>query len=153
MSSKKILFICTGNYYRSRFSEAFFNFNIGTTKYYAESRGLRISAADSWALRDGELCIYSKKELERLKIPLSFTSKKRKSLSIDDLTSSYKIIAMDCEEHKPMIESKFPEWESKIVFWNVKDLEEADNGCDSLSPEECFDLARKNIMNLIGELQ
>ncbi len=41
---KKILFLCTGNYYRSRFAEKLFN-NLATQKnldWEADSRGLAI---------------------------------------------------------------------------------------------------------------
>ena len=42
---KKILFLCTGNYYRSRFSEYFFN-DLSSkkgVKWQADSRGLNVN--------------------------------------------------------------------------------------------------------------
>ena len=42
---KKILFLCTGNYYRSRFSEYFFN-DLASKKgikWQADSRGLNVN--------------------------------------------------------------------------------------------------------------
>lgn len=41
---KKILFLCTGNYYRSRFAEHFFNdlARQQQLKWFADSRGLAI---------------------------------------------------------------------------------------------------------------
>ena len=45
---KRILFLCTGNYYRSRFAEIFFNWHAEqrVLAWRAESRGLALDASN-----------------------------------------------------------------------------------------------------------
>lgn len=114
---KKILFICTGNAYRSRFSEALFNF-------LAEKRSL------FWcAFSRGAACLEKEKALSsraaealmKRNISLTYTDSFRNPLKEEDLTSADMIVALDREEHYPLLLGSFPHWANKIEYWNIED--------------------------------
>ena len=99
---KKILFVCTANIHRSRFAEEVFNHLAiqDNKEYRAFSAGLRVG---DFSYRE----IYYP-ALEHLE---SFNIKpirpKESSMHIDDviLEDYYKIICMDKNEHKPMVDA------------------------------------------------
>ena len=113
-----MLFICTGNFYRSRFAEGVFNFhadrrNLG---WKAFSRGLAIH----WA--DGLLSPYTAAALSSRKIPLHYTGPTRVQLTEQDLESADIRIALDRTEHLPMMEDQFPAWPERIQYWEIPDM-------------------------------
>lgn len=122
---KKILFICTGNYYRSKFAEIYLNFKSknAQSEWKAFSRGLDIS----YEKNIGPISIYSINKLNELKITIPEQIERPKLLSEEDLLQSERIIVLNEMEHRPYIKRQFPEWEDKIVFWNICDLYEEDS--------------------------
>jgi protein-tyrosine phosphatase len=118
MASKRLLFICTGNYYRSRFAEAVFN-HIAEERalpWRAFSRGLAIH----WA--DGDISEHTREALAERGIDLRHTGPTRVQLAEEDLSGADLVIALKGDEHRPMMASQFPDWTSKVVFWDVSDL-------------------------------
>jgi protein-tyrosine phosphatase len=51
----------------------------------------------------------------------------------DLLESANLIVAVDAHAHRPMVREKFPEWESSIQFWQIKDLGEGGLPHDPIS--------------------
>ena len=45
------------------------------------------------------------------------------SVSLADFQTADLIVALDEEEHRPMVRERFPEWENQIVYWLVHDLD------------------------------
>ena len=115
-----ILFICTGNYYRSRFAEAYFNFQAEKSNLQEEafSRGLMIHLAEPG------LSPHTRRWLKNLQIDESYTAEDRTALTSSDLEIASRIIAMYGKEHRPMIRQQFPEWEERVEFWSLPDLDE-----------------------------
>jgi protein-tyrosine phosphatase len=116
--TKRILFICTGNFYRSRFAEAVFNHH-ATRKglsWTAFSRGLAIHLAE------GPISPFTQDALTVRQIDLRHTAANRVSLSADDFLDSERQIAMDRTEHYPMMQQHFPNWADKIHYWDVGDV-------------------------------
>ncbi len=141
VSPKRLLFICTGNFYRSRFAEAVFN-HLAETRglhWWAFSRGLAIH----WA--EGYISEFTRQALAVRKIELRHTGAGRVQLSEADLRSADLIIALKDEEHRPMLTNMFPEWTSKIVFWDVSDLPH--------SPDVALPAIEKEVWKLADELE
>ncbi len=113
-----LLFICTGNYYRSRFAEAVFNHQaeLRGLPWRAFSRGLAIHLAD------GPISQHTREALAARAIDLRHTGPGRVSLSEPDLAAARRVIALQDEEHRPMIRTAFPHWEERVTFWDVPDL-------------------------------
>ncbi len=115
---KRVLFICTGNFYRSRFAEAVFNHHAELRKlpWAAFSRGLAIHLAE------GHLSTFTTEALGTRQIELRHTNAGRIRLSEDDLLNSDYRIAMDHSEHFAMMRSQFPTWADQIDYWDVSDI-------------------------------
>jgi len=114
----RILFICTGNFYRSRFAEAVFNHLAEQRQlpWAAFSRGLAVQLAE------GYLSSFAAEALLARQIDLRHTGRQRVQLSEDDLLNADRRIAMDRTEHFPMMQNQFSAWADKIEYWDVPDL-------------------------------
>jgi protein-tyrosine phosphatase len=115
---QRVLFICTGNFYRSRFAEAVFNHHAEQRliPWTAFSRGLAIHLAE------GYLSSFTTEALYKRHIELRHTGPARTPLSEDDLLNSRYRIAMDRSEHFQMMRSQFSEWADRIDYWDVSDI-------------------------------
>ena len=116
---KQLLFLCTGNYYRSRFAEYYFRDQANRLglAWSVDSRALNPSP-----LNVGPLSQYTIAECERLGIgtdPL----RDPMLLTAADLERSHLTIAVKELEHRPLMRSKFPDWEDRIEYWQVHDLD------------------------------
>ncbi len=116
---KEILFICSGNYYRSRFAEAVFNHAAAArgVPWRAFSRGLAIH------LVEGDLSPWAEHALRERGIDLAMTGPTRVTLAEADLLRASKIIALKEAEHRPLMRRFFPAWESRVEYWPVHDLD------------------------------
>jgi protein-tyrosine phosphatase len=125
-----VLFICTGNYYRSRFAEAVFNHLARQHRlnWRAFSRGLAIHLAPE----DG-LSIHTRAALAARGIPEEHTATAKAPVTEQDLRRADLRIALKEAEHRPYIHAHFPTWEDRILYWHVHDLDEAD--ADQALPE------------------
>ena len=115
--NNRILFICTGNYYRSRFAEAVFNHHaeLSHIPWTAFSRGLAVHLAE------GQLSPLTLQALGERKIELRHTGIDRNQLSESDLLYSGRQIALDRNEHLVMMRGQFPDWADRIEYWDVPD--------------------------------
>jgi len=138
----EVLFICTGNYYRSRFAEAVFNHHAQRAKlpWRAFSRGLAIEMAPPGAISPHTL-----ERLQRRSIPLAATGPHPQPLVEADLRRATRAIAVKEAEHRPMIEARFPAWVERVEFWHVHDL-------DAALPDEALDELEARVRALVAEL-
>ena len=123
---RKILFVCTGNYYRSRFAEAVFNFYFGggKTNWTAISRGFRPDTL-TVEQRKTHASVHTFSKLKELGIPLSFIDGTPTFITAKDLADSDYIVALHRKEHEPMFVEKFPKFNlKKVEFWDVPDGKE-----------------------------
>jgi len=114
----RILFICTGNYYRSRLAEAVFNHHaeLQEIPWTAFSRGLAIHLAE------GVLSPLTLDALGKRKVELRHTATDRQQLCETDLLQSHRRIALERAEHFAMMRQQFPDWADKIEYWDVPDI-------------------------------
>lgn len=137
-----IVFVCTANYYRSRFSEYLFN-------ALAEKRGLPWRATSrglqTWMVENqGPISRCAVERLtamgvafdaERLPIPLSE----------EDLEGADMVIALKEAEHRAMMEEQFPDWSNLIEYWHVDDL-------DCATADEALPVCQSHLEALVERL-
>lgn len=116
----QILFLCTGNYYRSRLAEILFNHWAAAhgSKWEADSRGLRITGSNV-----GPLSQHTKKWLADNDIPLPEVLRMPIPVKEADFWKADKIIAVKEAEHRDMIGEFFPHWVDRVEYWDVHDLD------------------------------
>jgi protein-tyrosine phosphatase len=136
-----VLFICTGNFYRSRFAEAVFNHHaeVAGIAQRAVSRGLATHLVDS------DLSPHTARALSARAIPMHRTSLLPTPLTILDLTRAKVSIALHDAEHRPMIAMRFPDWVEKVTYWSVSDL--------PVAPEVALPQIEANVLALIEQLR
>jgi len=117
----RLLFLCTGNYYRSRYSEILFNSLASSHQlnWQADSRGLALDLAG------GNVGPMANVAFESLMAKgIRCTSMKRFPIAVSqvDFQMASLVVALDEEEHRPMMRKRFPARENQIVYWLVHDL-------------------------------
>jgi protein-tyrosine phosphatase len=139
----RVLFICTGNYYRSRCAEALFNHRAEALglPWQAFSRGLAIHLLPP----EFVLSPQTEEYLAGRQIELRHTAADRRQLSEEDLTGAEVIIALKDDEHRPMMRTMFPAWVERVVFWDVGDQPE-------VRPEDGLPEIERQVLALIEEL-
>ena len=115
-----VLFLCTGNYYRSRFAEHYFNeqARLRNMDWQASSRGLQPS--------QDNLGFMSRDALDRLRVlgidppePMRLPM----DLQEDELRAATVTIAVNEIEHRPLMEARFPEWTERVRYWRIFDVD------------------------------
>lgn len=133
---KWLLFLCTGNYYRSRFAEEYFNHfaRLRRLDWRADSRGL---SPDMGGLDNvGTISRNALRELERLGVVPNKHTRSPRSLAADELAEFDRIIAISRIEHEPMVAAALAAEVARFEYWEVGDIHlEA-------PPEACARLAR-----------
>lgn len=118
---KKILFLCTGNYYRSRFAEHLFNALAEKRglEWQAFSRGLAVERGRN---NVGPISRYTVAALSERGIMVPSDERFPQSLRSGDLTKADRTIALDESEHRPLMAERFSAWEDAIEYWLVHDI-------------------------------
>jgi predicted translation initiation factor SUI1 len=138
---KTVLFLCTGNYYRSRFAEILFNSvaeKMGLP-WKASSKGLALERGVNNVGPMSVSAITALKAMglgaarEVARFPVQVTT--------DDLEQADQIVAMKQTEHLPLLQERFLAWAEKIEFWHVDDAPEV----LALIEREVMDLAARLI--------
>ncbi|MCE2593232.1 low molecular weight phosphatase family protein [Motilimonas cestriensis] len=119
---KKVLFLCTGNYYRSRMAEEYFNHlcQEANLDYHADSRGISQSLEGN-----GNVGNIAHEVVEILKaIAVTCHSQNRKPISVSpqDFVEYDHIIALDRTEHLPMLNENFAAFADRVHYLNVGDV-------------------------------
>lgn len=136
--TQSVLFICTGNYYRSRYAEIYFNHLVWKTglNWFADSRGLEASAGRNV----GPISTFALERLTRQGILLNEPIRFPMQLEEKDLQAASLIIALHRVEHQPMMKKYFPIWAEKITYWDVADLDVTDSDSALSSIERSVNL-------------
>jgi protein-tyrosine phosphatase len=139
---KRILFLCSGNYYRSRYAEILFNWHARQQglRWQAESRGLAIDERNP-----GPISAHTLARLAERGIPASGYERSPMPVGVDDFASAHHIVAVKKAEHWPAIEHKFPDWLHRVEYWHVDDL-------DCSSADEALPHLERQVLELIERL-
>src|SRR5437588_5611143 len=139
---KTVLFLCTGNYYRSRFAEILFNSVAGKMglPWRASSRGL---ALERGVHNVGPIAVSAVNALEARGLRgIADLARLPAQATADDLERADWIVALKETEHLPLLEERFPAWAEKVEFWQVDDAPEA----LALIEQEVMDLTARLIV-------
>lgn len=136
-----VLFICTGNFYRSRFAEALF-------RHHAAERGLTWETFSRgfyphWA--EGEISPHTLEALGRLGLPETLLAPRKALIAAEDLERATLRIAMDEEEHRPMFAERFPDWTDRVRYLRAGDTHIE-------APETALPKIEAAIRSLVDEL-
>ena len=95
---KKVIFVCSANYYRSRYAEYYFNWLAEQEKlgWEADSRGLMVG---TWG-NIGPISSHTAEALERRGIPLKESPRDPKPLTLTDLAEADLVVAVKEAEHR-----------------------------------------------------
>jgi len=137
----RILFICTGNYYRSRFAEALFNHHAHAAGWSgrAFSRGLMTH------LVFDAISSHTRQALLQRGIPITWTAPSPVSLTSADLDAATHIIALKETEHRALMRARFPAQEHRVEYWHVHDL-------DAATPEQTIAAIEMKVAQLTQRL-
>ena len=120
-TDKTVLFLCTANYYRSRYAEVLFN-SLATKwglPWRATSRAL---ALELGSLNVGPMAPAAVAALAAagirggdafLRMPAPVTTA--------ELEAATRVIALKRDEHLPLVEERHPSWADKIEYWHIDD--------------------------------
>jgi predicted translation initiation factor SUI1 len=137
---RTVLFLCTGNYYRSRFAEVLFNSVAGKMglPWKASSRGL---ALERGVNNVGPMAVEAIQALEALGVRASDAVKRLPAhVTTDDLEGADRIVALKHDEHLLLLRERFPSWTERVEFWQVDD-----------SPE-VLGLIEREVMGLVARI-
>jgi protein-tyrosine-phosphatase len=118
---KCILFLCTGNYYRSRFAEVMFNHFASQRRlaWKAISRGL---ALERGIHNIGPMATEAVETLQRLGVCLGAECERMpQPLTRSDLDKANRIVALKRDEHFPLLLERFPPWANRVEYWHIED--------------------------------
>ena len=117
----RVLFLCSGNYYRSRFAEELFNHLAAGADlaYRADSAGLWPNCQTH---NVGPISIHTISGLRERGVPLPAVLRLPRDVTELDLRGAELTIALKESEHRPFVESRFPDWLERVEFWHVDDV-------------------------------
>lgn len=119
----RILFLCTANYYRSRFAEYYWNHLAAEAglPVLADSAGLEMARWRDY--NPGVLSPHARAALESLGVPVEHPPRAPRQFDPNTLSDAVRVIALCEREHRPMVARSFPDCLSRIEFWSVEDVE------------------------------
>ena len=138
-----LLFICTGNFYRSRFAEHYFEHccEAHGVDWIAESRGLR--GWDTGAR--GRMSPATVDKLRELGVPVPYVIRSPHLATPTDIEAATRIIALDGREHRPLVRQWLAKFEERIEYWDVPDV-------DRVDPSVALPAIVEQVDHLVAEL-
>ncbi|MEM6756195.1 MAG: low molecular weight phosphatase family protein [Planctomycetota bacterium] len=117
-----VLFLCTGNYYRSRFAEVWFNHLAGASGlgWRADSAGLRIDAEQRHNV--GPMSRNAIAALHRRSVDSEPHLRLPRPVTAEELASAARVVAVLREEHEPMIQASFGDAADTAGYWDIRDV-------------------------------
>ena len=138
---KCVLFLCTGNYYRSRFAEELFNHR-AAGNWQAQSRALAIERG---LYNVGPVSRFALQGLMERGVTPKGAACFPRQCTVTDLENADHVVALDETEHRPLMRERFLEWERRIQYWGVADA-------DLLQPDHALSLIDAQIDKVLATL-
>ncbi len=143
--NRYVLFLCTGNYYRSRYAEELFNFRAREQglPWRAFSRGVAERGAPD---NVGPISRFALDALQEKEIVPEGAARYPQPCVLADFRQAQLVIALKEAEHRPLIEQRFPEVADRVTYWHVDDIEFA-------QPVDALAMIDNRVAKLILELR
>jgi protein-tyrosine phosphatase len=123
--TNRVLFLCTGNYYRSRYAEEIFNHRVGL-----EGLGWRAfsrAVAEKLSPQNvGPISPYTLEALQARGIAPGGAARNPVLCTLDDFAQAELVVALKDAEHRPMIAQRFAGAAHRVQYWDVDDIEYLD---------------------------
>ncbi|MHB8865230.1 MAG: arsenate-mycothiol transferase ArsC [Pirellulaceae bacterium] len=141
---KQVMFLCSANFYRSRFAEHLFNHLAAAAglPWRAHSCGLRVGF---WG-DVGPISHYTVDALKARGVPVDEHPRQPKPLTLSDLVNSELVVAVKEVEHRAMVSEQFLEWADAVEYWDVDDL-------DCATPDIALPYLEEKVRQLVARLQ
>lgn len=145
---KILLFLCTGNYFRSRFAEELFNHWARRMRldWHAESRGLMQDMQSLKEQNIGRISPHTQQALEIRGIRPRSAGRWPQSVTRKELEFAHRVVALKESEHRPMMLERFPDLVDRVEYWAVDDI-------DVLAPARCISQAEQQLLQLLQQLR
>lgn len=142
--AQQVLFLCTGNYYRSRFAEIVFNVRAQeiALPWHAVSRGL---ALERGTHNIGPMSRQAIQALEKQGIQHPETQRFPLAVNDADFHAAHLIIALEESEHRPLLALRFPTWIERVEYWRIYDT-------DQVPPGEALPALEQEVQRLLARL-
>ncbi|MEO6600600.1 MAG: low molecular weight phosphatase family protein [Polyangiaceae bacterium] len=140
----RVLFLCSGNYYRSRFAEHLFN-------HLAEASGLayRADSAGLWpechTRNPGPMARDTIAALKERGIALPPELRSPRDVQASDIAEAALTIAVKEAEHRSIVVARFPALLDRVEFWQVDDV-------DCAPPTVALPMIERHVHELIARL-
>ncbi len=140
---KSILFVCSGNFYRSRFAEVFFNWLAAQNQleWRAESRGFRLSPNNV-----GPISPHAAEGLFARGVPAPLPHRWPLVVAEQDFETFDLVIALKEAEHRQKMRDRFPAWADRIDYWHIHDT-------DFSAPAEALIELERELRKLVQRLK
>lgn len=140
---KQLLFLCTGNYYRSRFAELWFNHRAKREglDWRAASRGLGLVPERN----SGCISQFTRLRLAERGVGLEEPVRFPEASTLEDFRRAARIIAMKRAEHEPLLRARFPDEHLRVEYWHIDDV-------DCELPDSALEKLELQVERLILEL-
>lgn len=118
-----VLFLCTGNYFRSRFAELLFNRLAADQGLPARARSAGLATA-CHTRNPGPISPHTIAGLRARGVDLDLAPRAPCDVTDEDLAGAALIVAVKETEHRPMVQERFPAFAHRIRYWHVDDVPE-----------------------------
>lgn len=139
-NKNNVLFLCSGNYFRSRFAELWFNneAELRQIPWFATSAGLLMENDNQ-----GNISEYTRTFAHARgwtvpdRPPMAATVKLFQEADI--------VIALKEEEHRGPIEARFSDYQDKVTYWSIHDE-------DVMKPSDILPLLESQLTRFVDTL-
>jgi protein-tyrosine phosphatase len=142
--TRTVLFLCTGNYYRSRHAEAVFNYHAMAAgiDWRATSRGLALELGVN---NVGPMARATVERLTSLGIAHEPYLRMPAPTTEQDLSAAQLVVALKDAEHRPLMTERHAAWAERVEYWAVHDV-------DFATPAEALPQIEERVRELITRL-
>lgn len=121
-NNNRVLFLCTGNYYRSRYAEEVFNHSARREglDWRSFSRGVAATLSPE---NVGPISPYTLEALQAKGIVPGGAARNPVLCAVDDFVEAELVVALKDSEHRPMIAQRFAGVAHRVEYWDVDDIE------------------------------